>query len=121
MKEHVLITVFTGARATMVIAIHVVNIVKIYYRRNIDLPVGLLIVITSQVTILHQQLQSAIKIQLGLPDGFFAFQWAAQIVKIGISTNLISLCTLISHVFSLIRLHCIYWDLDGVAYSIGIW
>lgn len=81
LKEHVLITIFAGAGATTVTAIHIVNIVKIYHRRNLEIPVGLLIVITSQVIILHQQLlQSANKIQLGSPDGFLAFQWAAQIV-----------------------------------------
>jgi OPT family oligopeptide transporter len=52
LKEHVLITIFAGAGATTVTAIHIVNIVKIYYRRNLDLPVGLLIVITSQVIML---------------------------------------------------------------------
>jgi OPT family oligopeptide transporter len=49
LKEHVLITIFAGAGATTVTAIHIVNIVKIYYRRNLDLPVGLLIVLTSQI------------------------------------------------------------------------
>ncbi|XP_057814731.1 oligopeptide transporter 7 [Cryptomeria japonica] len=48
-KEHVLITIFAGAGASPINAIHIVNIIKIFYKRNLDLYVALLIVLMSQV------------------------------------------------------------------------
>ncbi|XP_059076407.1 oligopeptide transporter 7-like [Cryptomeria japonica] len=50
-KEHVLITIFAGAGASPVNAIHIVNIIKIFYKRNLDLYVALLIVLMSQVKV----------------------------------------------------------------------
>ncbi|KAH9307886.1 hypothetical protein KI387_035797, partial [Taxus chinensis] len=48
-KEHVLITIFASAGASFTTAIHIVNIVKIFYRRDLHIYVGLLIVLTSQI------------------------------------------------------------------------
>ncbi|KAJ8626397.1 hypothetical protein MRB53_019704 [Persea americana] len=48
-KEHVLITIFANSGAGSVLAVHIVNTVKIFYRKNMTFFVSLLVVITSQV------------------------------------------------------------------------
>ncbi|KAF3440306.1 hypothetical protein FNV43_RR18590 [Rhamnella rubrinervis] len=48
-KEHVLITIFANSGAGNVYAIHIVSAVKVFYRKNLTFPVGLLVVITTQV------------------------------------------------------------------------
>lgn len=52
-KEHVLICVFANAGAAFgnggAYAVGIVTIIKAFYRRNISFPVGLLLVITTQV------------------------------------------------------------------------
>jgi OPT family oligopeptide transporter len=49
MKEHVLITIFANSGAGTVYAIYIVDIIKVFYFRNISFFTGLLICITSQV------------------------------------------------------------------------
>ncbi|KAK4842834.1 hypothetical protein QYF36_000639 [Acer negundo] len=48
-KEHVLITIFANAGAGNVYAIHVVSVVRIFYRKQLTFVVSLLVVITTQV------------------------------------------------------------------------
>ncbi|XP_047337567.1 oligopeptide transporter 7-like [Impatiens glandulifera] len=48
-KEHVLITIFANSGAGTVYAIHVVTVVKVYYKQHITFFVSLLVVITTQV------------------------------------------------------------------------
>ncbi|KAK2656989.1 hypothetical protein Ddye_010041 [Dipteronia dyeriana] len=48
-KEHVLITIFANAGAGNVYAIHVVTVVRIFYRKQLTFFVSLLVVITTQV------------------------------------------------------------------------
>ncbi|KAL5752477.1 hypothetical protein ACOSQ2_022984 [Xanthoceras sorbifolium] len=48
-KEHVLITIFANAGAGNVYAIHVVSVVRIFYRKQLTFFVSLLVVITTQV------------------------------------------------------------------------
>ncbi|XP_057968973.1 oligopeptide transporter 7 [Malania oleifera] len=48
-KEHVLITIFANAGAGTVYAIHVVTVVKVFYKKHITFFVSLLVVITTQV------------------------------------------------------------------------
>ncbi|XP_047336037.1 oligopeptide transporter 7-like [Impatiens glandulifera] len=48
-KEHVLITIFANSGAGTVYAIHLVTVVKVFYRRNISFFVSLIVVITTQV------------------------------------------------------------------------
>ncbi|XP_047336070.1 oligopeptide transporter 7-like [Impatiens glandulifera] len=48
-KEHVLITIFANSGSGIVNAIHIVTVVKVFYRRNISFFVSLIVVITTQV------------------------------------------------------------------------
>ncbi|KAJ8764821.1 hypothetical protein K2173_010286 [Erythroxylum novogranatense] len=48
-KEHVLITIFANSGAGSVYAIHVVTVVKVFYKKNITFLVSLLVVLTTQV------------------------------------------------------------------------
>ncbi|KAJ4714189.1 oligopeptide transporter 7-like [Melia azedarach] len=48
-KEHVLITIFANAGAGNVYAIHMVSVVKIFYKRELTFFVALVVVITTQV------------------------------------------------------------------------
>ncbi|KAI3898190.1 hypothetical protein MKX03_020374 [Papaver bracteatum] len=48
-KEHVLITIFANSGAGNVYAIHIVNVVKVFYKKSISFPIALIIVITTQV------------------------------------------------------------------------
>ncbi|XP_042948773.1 oligopeptide transporter 7-like [Carya illinoinensis] len=48
-KEHVLITIFANSGAGTVYAIHVVTVVKVFYKKHITFFVSLLVVITTQV------------------------------------------------------------------------
>lgn len=48
-KEHVLITIFANAGAGTVYAIHIVTVVKIFYKKHITFFVSLLVVLTTQV------------------------------------------------------------------------
>lgn len=48
-KEHVLITIFANSGAGSVYAIHVVTVVKVFYRKHITFFVSLLVVMTTQV------------------------------------------------------------------------
>ncbi|KAJ1398699.1 Oligopeptide transporter, OPT superfamily [Sesbania bispinosa] len=48
-KEHVLITIFASSGAASVYAIHFVNSVKLFYRKEISVLVALLVVLTTQV------------------------------------------------------------------------
>jgi hypothetical protein len=49
MKEHVLITIFANAGAGSVYAIHIVTVVKIFYKKTLNFAVAFLIVATTQV------------------------------------------------------------------------
>ena len=51
-KEHVLITIFANAGAGSVYAIHIVTVVKIYFKKHLTFFVSLLVVLTTQVCIL---------------------------------------------------------------------
>nr|AEJ88342.1 putative oligopeptide transporter [Tamarix hispida] len=48
-KEHVLITIFANAGAGTVYAIHVVTVVKVFYKKQITFFVSLIVVLTTQV------------------------------------------------------------------------
>ena len=48
-KEHVLITIFANSGAGTVYAIHIVTVVKVFYRKHISFFVSFLVVITTQV------------------------------------------------------------------------
>ncbi|XP_026449196.1 oligopeptide transporter 7-like [Papaver somniferum] len=48
-KEHVLITIFANSGAGNVYAIHIVNVVKVFYKKSISFPIALIIVFTTQV------------------------------------------------------------------------
>ncbi|XP_047319423.1 oligopeptide transporter 7-like [Impatiens glandulifera] len=48
-KEHVLITIFANSGAGTVYAIHVVTVVKVYYRHEISFFVSFIVVVTTQV------------------------------------------------------------------------
>ncbi|KAH9616337.1 hypothetical protein KSS87_000617 [Heliosperma pusillum] len=48
-KEHVLITIFANAGAGTVYAIHVVTVVKIFYKQHMTFFVSLLVILTTQV------------------------------------------------------------------------
>ncbi|XP_038725465.1 oligopeptide transporter 7 [Tripterygium wilfordii] len=48
-KEHVLITIFANSGAGSVYAIHIVTIVKVFYKRHITFFVSFIVVITTQV------------------------------------------------------------------------
>ncbi|GMP96772.1 hypothetical protein CsSME_00045270 [Camellia sinensis var. sinensis] len=48
-KEHVLITIFANSGAGTVYAIHVVTVVKVFYKKHITFFVSLIVVITTQV------------------------------------------------------------------------
>ena len=54
-KEHVLITLFANSGAGTVYAIHLVTVVKVFYKKNMSFFVSLIVVLTTQVT--DQQLQ----------------------------------------------------------------
>ena len=54
-KEHVLITIFANSGAGTVYAIHIVTVVKVFYKKNMSFFVSLIVVLTTQVT--DQQLQ----------------------------------------------------------------
>ena len=49
-KEHVLITIFANSGAGTVYAIHVVTVVKVFYKKHITFFVSLLVIITTQVS-----------------------------------------------------------------------
>ncbi|KAM7257479.1 hypothetical protein ACFE04_013220 [Oxalis oulophora] len=49
MKEHVLITIFANSGAGSVYAIHVVTVVKIFYKKHITFFVSFIVIITTQV------------------------------------------------------------------------
>lgn len=51
-KEHVLITIFANAGAGSVYAIHVVTVVKIFYKKQITFFVSLIVILTTQVYML---------------------------------------------------------------------
>ncbi|PRQ16668.1 putative oligopeptide transporter, OPT superfamily [Rosa chinensis] len=48
-KEHVLITIFANSGAGTVYAIHIVTVVKVFYKKHITFFVSLLVIITTQV------------------------------------------------------------------------
>ncbi|KAH9710957.1 oligopeptide transporter 1 [Citrus sinensis] len=48
-KEHVLITIFANAGAGNVYAIHIVSVLKLFYKKELTFLVALLVVITTQV------------------------------------------------------------------------
>ncbi|KAI8546134.1 hypothetical protein RHMOL_Rhmol07G0093100 [Rhododendron molle] len=48
-KEHVLITIFANSGAGSVYAIHVVTVVKVFYKQNITFFVSLIVIVTTQV------------------------------------------------------------------------
>ncbi|KAG5249486.1 oligopeptide transporter [Salix suchowensis] len=48
-KEHVLITIFANSGAGSVYAIHIVTVVKAYYKKNITFFVSFMVIITTQV------------------------------------------------------------------------
>ncbi|KAG5539423.1 hypothetical protein RHGRI_019830 [Rhododendron griersonianum] len=48
-KEHVLITIFANSGAGSVYAIHVVTVVKVFYKKNITFFVSLIVIVTTQV------------------------------------------------------------------------
>lgn len=48
-KEHVLITIFANAGAGNVYAIHIVSVLKVFYKKELTFLVALLVVITTQV------------------------------------------------------------------------
>ncbi|PSR91409.1 Oligopeptide transporter like [Actinidia chinensis var. chinensis] len=48
-KEHVLITIFANSGAGTVYAIHVVTVVKVFYKKNITFFVSFIVIITTQV------------------------------------------------------------------------
>ena len=48
-KEHVLITIFANSRAANVYAIHIISVVKIFYKKELTFLVALLVVLTTQV------------------------------------------------------------------------
>ncbi|CAN0908905.1 Oligopeptide transporter 7 [Linum grandiflorum] len=50
-KEHVLITIFANSGAGSVYAIHVVTVVKVFYKKNLTFFVSLIVVITTQVSL----------------------------------------------------------------------
>lgn len=50
MKEHVLITIFANAGAGSVYAIHIVTIVKIFYKKTLNFMVAFIVVATTQVS-----------------------------------------------------------------------
>jgi len=60
-KEHVLITIFANAGAGTVYAIHVVTVVKIFYKKHITFFVSLLVVLTTQVFVFFLFLSFCIK------------------------------------------------------------
>ncbi|KAI3842288.1 hypothetical protein MKW98_026078 [Papaver atlanticum] len=49
MKEHVLITIFANSGAGSVYAIHIVNTVKVFYRKSISFPIALIVILTTQL------------------------------------------------------------------------
>lgn len=49
-KEHVLITIFANSGAGSVYAIHVVTVVKVFYKQNITFFVSLIVIVTTQVS-----------------------------------------------------------------------
>lgn len=51
-KEHVLITIFANSGAGTVYAIHIVTVVKVFYKKKITFFVSLIVVITTQVSFL---------------------------------------------------------------------
>lgn len=55
-KEHVLITIFANSGAGTVYAIHVITVVKVFYKRHISFFVSFLVVLTTQVYILFYSL-----------------------------------------------------------------
>lgn len=48
-KEHVLITIFANSGAGSVYAIHVVTVVKTFYKQHMSFFVSLIVVVTTQV------------------------------------------------------------------------
>ncbi|KAI9076789.1 hypothetical protein K1719_041265 [Acacia pycnantha] len=48
-KEHVLITIFANSGASTVYAIHVITVIKVYYKRQISFFVSFLVVLSTQV------------------------------------------------------------------------
>lgn len=52
-KEHVLITILANSGAGNVYAIHVVTAVKVFYKKEISFYVSLLVVLTTQVSLLY--------------------------------------------------------------------
>ncbi|GAB4857654.1 OPT super [Ancistrocladus abbreviatus] len=48
-KEHVLITIFANSGASTVYAIHIVTVVKVFYKKHITFWVSLIVIITTQV------------------------------------------------------------------------
>ncbi|KAK8559492.1 hypothetical protein V6N13_026913 [Hibiscus sabdariffa] len=48
-KEHVLITIFANSGAGSVYAIHIVTVVKVFYKRHITFFVSLIVILTTQV------------------------------------------------------------------------
>lgn len=48
-KEHVLITIFANSGAGTVYAIHVITVVKVFYKKHITFFVSFLVIITTQV------------------------------------------------------------------------
>lgn len=48
-KEHVLITIFANSGDSAVFAIHLVTVVKVFYKRHITFFVSFIVVVTTQV------------------------------------------------------------------------
>lgn len=48
-KEHVLITIFANSGAGTVYAIHIVTVVKVFYKKHITFFVSLIVILTTQV------------------------------------------------------------------------
>lgn len=69
-KEHVLITIFANSGAGTVYAIHVVTVVKVFYKKHITFFVSLLVILTTQVNILSYYFD-IILVLWGLVDDYF--------------------------------------------------
>lgn len=93
-KEHVLITIFANSGAGTVYAIHVVTVVKVFYKKHISFFVSLIVVITTQVGFI-----------LSLHNGDFF------ILKVGFEFLLMGSEALNGR----------FWGSDGRGYSGGTW
>lgn len=95
-KEHVLITIFANSGAGSVYAIHIVTVVKAFYKKNITFFVSFIVIITTQVG--NQFLFRSLIIL------FYFFEVVVLFVDVdGVCLN--GRC----------------WGLDGLGYLEGIW